>query len=154
MIMGRATKSETENRVFTIQGWILDGVQNHLIIKQIMTEWDLSSRQAERLISRAFNEWNEVEGIEVEKKRRMKIAELKQKARSLKAEYKGTPSGLNAILRYEKEIMKLEGLYLPKEKKVTHANDPENPLPQNQVIFFLPDNGRGDTYDQLKDQNT
>lgn len=139
----RATNAETEKRVFTIQGWILDGVQNHLIIKQIMTEWNLSARQAERLISKAFNEWNEVEGIEIEKRRKMKIAELKQKIRSLKSEYKGTPSGLNIALAYEKEIIKLEGLYLPKERKITHANDPENPVPSGQVIIYIPDNGRG-----------
>lgn len=139
----RATNAETEKRVFTIQGWILDGVQNHLIIKQIMTEWNLSARQAERLISKAFNEWNEVEGIEIEKRRKMKVAELKQKIRSLKPEYKGTPSGLNIALAYEKEIIKLEGLYLPKEKKITHANDPENPVSSGQVIIYIPDNGRG-----------
>lgn len=140
---GRATKAETEKRIFTIQGWILDGIQNHLIIKQITTEWDLSDRQAERLIAKAFNTWNEVEGIEVEKKRRMKIAELKQKARSLKNEFKGTPSGLRAVLAYEKEIMKLEGLYLPKESKMTLSNDPENPIEASQIVIFqLPDNGR------------
>lgn len=124
----RATNAETEKRIFTIQGWILDGIQNHLIIKQITTEWGLSDRQAERLISKAFNTWNEVEGIEIEKKRRLKIAELKQKSRSLKNEYRGTPAGLSTQLKFEKEIIKLEGLYLPKEKKVILSNDPENPI--------------------------
>lgn len=140
---GRATKAETARRVFTIQGWILDGVQNHLIIKQVTEDWELSDRQAERLISKAFNEWNEIDGIKIEEKRRMKIAQLKQDVRSLKPEFKGTPSGLRAKLSYEKEIMKLEGLYLPKETKIMHSNDPDNPIEATQVVIFqIPDNGR------------
>ena len=57
--------------------------------------------------------------------------------------FKNTPAGKATILRYEKEINKLEGLYRP--KKVQLSNDPENPVEiggSQVVVFQLPDNKR------------
>lgn len=66
-----------------------------------------------------------------------------------------TPFEKNALRRtirqLQAEISKIEGDYA--EKKLIHSNDPENPITQNPVIFYIPDNGRGDTYEQLKKEN-
>lgn len=106
----RATLIEKEKRLFMIQSWILDGVQDRLIIKQISVDWNLSIRQCERYIKDAYEKWKKVEGVNLDMKRELKIAELKQIRRSLKEEYKGTPQGIQAIMLVEREIIKLEGL--------------------------------------------
>lgn len=122
----RATKIEMERRVFTIQGWIIEGVQDHLICKNAVDKWGLSLRQAQRLVSKAYNDWKKLPGIDLDQKRLLKIAELKQSKRTLKDEFKGTPAGLKVLLDIEKEIIKLEGLELPR----THVleGNPEKPI--------------------------
>ncbi|MGV3695514.1 hypothetical protein [Flavobacterium sp.] len=111
----RATAIEKETRLFTIQSWILDGVPDRLIVKQITQTWGLDVRQAQRYVKEAFASWKKIEGVNLDMKRELKIAKLKQDARSLKPEYKGTPAGLRAVNEIEKEITKLEGLELPKQ---------------------------------------
>lgn len=122
----RANQIEMEKRVFTIQGWIIEGVQDHLICKNAVDKWGFSLRQAQRLVSKAYNEWKKLPDVDIEQKRLLKIALLKQSKRTLKDEYKGTPAGLKVLLDYEKEIIKLEGLELP--KKHIHEGNPEKPL--------------------------
>ena len=114
----KATDIEKSKRLFTIQGWILDGVADPLIVKQIMQQWNLSKRQAFRYIKEAYTDWQKIEGVTLDMKREMKIAELKQAKRSLKEEFKGTPTGIRALMMVEKEIIKLEGIVLPKEVKI------------------------------------
>lgn len=121
---------------------------------EIMKKWGLSKKQAERYIYTASRIWKDARKEDIEDARILRIEQLKKLESDLGKDYQKTPHGIRVKLQIKKEISKLQDLYPIKEKKVTHANDPENPLPQNQVIFFLPDNGRGDTYDQLKNQNT
>lgn len=110
----RATLIEKEKRIFQIQGWIIEGVQDRLIVKNAITAWDIDVRQAQRYVREAYEKWQKIEGVNIEMKRELKIAELKQIKRSLKDQYKGTPSGISAIMAVEKEIIKLEGIELPK----------------------------------------
>lgn len=109
-----------------IQGWIIEGVQDHLICKKIVENYNISIRQAQRLIARAYNDWKSVEGINIEQKRNLKIAKLEQKIRSLKTEYQGTPAGLKIQLEYEREIIKLSGI--PHPKVLVLEGNPEKPL--------------------------
>lgn len=111
----RCTDVEKTIRLFTIQGWILDGVSDRLIVKQILQQWSIGLRQAERYVKEAYSSWSKIEGVNIEMKRELKIAKLKQDIRSLKSEYKGTPAGIQAIMAVEKELIKLEGLELPKQ---------------------------------------
>ena len=144
--MSKATQLEKENRIFTIQGWIIDGVQDYLIEKQMEQKWGIKKRQAARYIKEAYSRWKKNKDIEIEERRDAKVAELKQLKRTLKDGFKGTPAGINAILRVEKEINKLEDLY--PARKVQLSNDPDNPVDMgnttiNQVaVFQLPDNHR------------
>lgn len=114
----RCTKIEKENRLFIVQGWIIEGIQDRLIVKKIIDMWQLDVRQAQRYVRDAYDSWKKIEGVNLDMKREMKIAELKQLRRSLKDNYKGTPSGIAAIMAVEKEIIKLEGLELPKTVKL------------------------------------
>lgn len=118
----RASKLEKERRVFTVQGWIIDGVQDWLILQQMKNEWDLTLRQAKRYLAEAYNRWKANQDVELENKRAAKIAKLQQDIRSLKPEYKGTPAGINAIARIEKMIIKLEDLEPPKRHQVDIPN--------------------------------
>lgn len=113
--MAKATKIEKEKRLFTIQGWILDGVHDNLILKQTKTQWGLSLRQAKRYLREATEGWKREGDISIEIRREAKIAELKHDKRSLRPEYKGTPAGMKAKLAIDKELSKLEGLYPPRQ---------------------------------------
>lgn len=139
--MNKATSIEADTRIFTIQGWIIDGVQDYLIIKQSVKQWSISPRQAKRYLKKAYENWKRDEGLSVEDKRAAKIAELKQTKRSLQDKFKGTPQGINAIMNVEEKIIRLEGILPP--KRVQLSTDAENPLEINQVVIFnLPDNKR------------
>lgn len=116
--MAKASKLEAEKRVFTIQGWIIDGVQDYLILKQATTQWGITLRQARTYLSRAYNNWKQDSDVTIDLRRQAKIAELKQTKRSLKEEFKGTPAGINAITRVEKLIIKLEDLEPAKKHQV------------------------------------
>jgi hypothetical protein len=106
----RATKIEKEKRIFIIQGWIIEGVQDRLIVKNSVERWGIDIRQAQRYVREAYESWKKIEGVNIDMKREMKIAKLQQMIRTMKEEYKGTPAGISAIMAVEKEIIKLEGL--------------------------------------------
>jgi hypothetical protein len=117
--INRATKIEKEKRLFIVQGWIIEGVQDNLIVKNIVEKYDLDVRQAQRYVREAYESWKKIEGVKIDMKREMKIAQLKQLVRTLKDEYKGTPHGIQAIMSVEEKIIKLEGLELPKQIHIT-----------------------------------
>lgn len=106
----RVSKLEKERRILTVQGWIIDGAQDNFILRQVKSKWDLSLRQAKRYLRNAYENWKVDEKISIEDKRAAKVAELKQDIRSLKAEFQGTPQGMNAKARLHKLVIKLEDL--------------------------------------------
>jgi hypothetical protein len=122
----KSTKLETEKRVFTIQGWIINGVQDYLILKNIEQEWGVGRRQAKNLLQKAYSIWHEDQEATVEQKRALRIAELKQNIRSMKDQYKGTPQGMTAVNQIQKEINKLEGIY--PVHRVMIQGDKDNPI--------------------------
>lgn len=122
----RATAIEKNNRLFTIQGWILDGVPDRLIVKQISPLWKLSVRQSERYIKEAYAEFSKIQGVSIDMKREMKIAEYQQRKRNMDERYKHTPDGIRALNDIDRMIDKLMGLELP--KKVQVSGDPESPI--------------------------
>lgn len=126
MSKARATKLETEKRVFTIQGWIINGVPDYLILKNIESEWEVKRRQAKNLLKKAYEIWHDNEEATIEEKRSLRIAELKQDIRNMKPEFKNTPKGMSVLLNYKKEINKLEALY-PAQKHILQG-DKEKPL--------------------------
>ncbi|MCZ8144877.1 hypothetical protein [Flavobacterium sp.] len=122
----RVTKIEKERRLFIIQGWIIEGIQDNLIVKNIVekTDWGIDVRQAQRYVRDAYLSWQKIQGIKIDAKREMKIARLQQLTKSLGEEYRKTPSGLRTILAIEKEITKLEGINLPKKIQIQEALPP------------------------------
>lgn len=128
----RSTKIETERRVFQIQGWIISGVPDYLIIKNIEQQFQnadgnyLSRRQAKVLLQKAYSVWHEDQEATIEQKRSLRIAELKQDIRNLKDEFKGTPRGMQVVNQIKKEITKLEDLY-PAKKHIIQG-DEDKPL--------------------------
>jgi hypothetical protein len=107
----RTDKTEYLKRIYTIQGWIVEGIQSALIVRQILNNnWCSSQRHAERMMKAARDLWTEIPEAELEQKRKIKIAELQQYKRSLKDQYKGTPAGIRALVAIDKEIILLEGM--------------------------------------------
>ena len=128
----RSSKFETEKRVFTIQGWIINGVPDYLILKNIEEKFkDINGKAvcrktAKNLLKRAYTIWHNEQEATIEQKRSMRIAELKQDIRSLKDEYKGTPQGMSVVNSIKKEITKLEALY--HIHRVVIEGDKDKPL--------------------------
>lgn len=128
----RASKLETEKRVFIIQGWIISGVPDYLILKNIEQQFKdkndiyVGRRQAKNLLQKAYKIWHEEQEATIEQKRSLRIAELKQDIRNMKEEYKGTPKGMTVVNNIKKEISKLEALY--PTPKLMLQGDKENPV--------------------------
>jgi len=123
--MKKRDKVEYEKRIRIIQDWIIDDWPGVDIIREIENRWGIQSRQAKRYIAEARDRWVEDEEVEVGQKRAMKVVGLKKLKRSLKEIFKGTPAGINAVLRVDKEIIKLEGL--PLAKKISIGGDKDMP---------------------------
>lgn len=111
----KVDKIEYEKRVRIVQEWILEDWPSCDIIAQIVQKWGLEDRQAKRYISEARKRWADDDREVIDRKRRIKIMSLKKLKRSLQDRYKGTPQGINAVVAVEKEIIKLEGLEVPKK---------------------------------------
>lgn len=130
----KVTKIEKEKRIFTIQGWIIDGVQDYLIMKQVRSNWDLSERQAQRYITEAYKRWKKDQTIDILQRRDARIAELQQDIRGMDEKFKKTPLGLRTILAFKKEISKLEDIY--PARRFLHGSDPENPVIVKNTPFI------------------
>ncbi len=144
--MPKIDKIEYMRRIFTIQGWIIDGVQTSLILKNIISQgWteaksdDNKKRSAARMLKDARDLWTDIPEAEIEQKRKLRIDEMKQYKRNLQERFKGTPSGIFALIAVDKEINKLEDLYPSKKIEVTGKNgEPiktETTITQHEVIF-------------------
>ena len=116
----KASKVDYLKRIYAIQGWIIEGVQPALIIRQILTnEWCQSQRHAERMLKAARDLWTEIIDADISQKRKLKISELQQLKRTLQEKYKGTPGGIRAIMSIEKQIIEIEGLKPPTKVSLT-----------------------------------
>lgn len=128
----RASKLETEKRIFMIQGWIIAGVPDYLILKNIETQFKdpsgifVGRRQAKNLLKKAYEIWHKEQEATIDEKRSLRIAELKQDIRNMKDEFKGTPKGMAVVNAIKKEITKLEGLY-PANRHILQG-DPDKPI--------------------------
>lgn len=128
----RSSKLETEKRVFTIQGWIINGLPDYLILKNCQEKFSnkegdfLSRSQSKKLIQKAYQTWHQSEEASIEEKRSLTISSLKQDVRNMTSEFKNTPQGMAVLLNYKKEINKLEALY-PVTRIMLQGNK-ENPL--------------------------
>jgi hypothetical protein len=132
----RADKTEYEKRIFTIQGWIIEGVQSALIVRQILSsKWCTSQRHAERMMQQARDRWTEIPEAALDQKRKLKIAELQQYKRSMKDVWKGTPSGIRALLEIDKEIILLEGLRKPIKVAQTDSDGKDIDLSKAVIEF-------------------
>lgn len=139
----KTDKTEYLKRIFAIQGWILEGVQSALIIKQILNHnWCQSQRHAERMLQQARDLWTSIPEAEISQKRKLKIAELQQLKRSLKEQYKGTPAGISAMARIDKMIIHLEGIAPAKKVEITGRDGEPIKTEHTKTILYLPKNGR------------
>lgn len=129
--MGKADPVEYEKRIRIVQEWILEGWPSCDMVAQIIMKWGVVERQAKRYIAEGRKRWVEEDDLKLEYKRRIKIAELRKRQRSLRDQFKGTPQGLNALNHIEKLIIKIDGLDMPKQHII--KGDKVNPIPINVV---------------------
>lgn len=125
----RSTKTETQDRIFTVQGWIINRKSDLLILKQCVELWGVTERQAKNYLSKAYTIWADATEATIDQKRRIQIAKLQREQNNMKEEFRGTPAGMRVILAIEKEINRLEGLIGP--HRHIHSGDPEHPIEIN-----------------------
>jgi len=147
----RPDKQEYEKRMMCIQGWIIEGVPSAMIIQQVVLKsWVKSERHAYIYLEKARKRWIQFEDGSREDKRKLKVQELKKRINGMNNEYKGTPAGMRAILAYEKEIIRLEGLYFVEPNKPKAFED--KPV---DVKGLIDDGGKSNSdidYDMLSDE--
>lgn len=114
---------EYEKRIRIVQEWIIEDWPYTDIVLNIINKWGVAERQAKRYIASARDRWVDEEQEKAERKRAMKVVSLKKLKRSLKDQFKGTPGGIRAIVAVEKELIKLEGLAMPKQISVGGIKD-------------------------------
>ncbi len=135
----KTNKTEYLQRIFTVQGWIIEGVQSSLIVRQILSnQWCQSQRHAERMLQQARDLWTDIPEAEIEQKRKLKIAQLEQYKRSLKDIYKGTPAGIRALVAVDKEIIMLQGLRKPSKVEVSGADGLPLAMPEIKIYNEAP----------------
>ncbi len=114
-------KIEYEKRIRIVQEWLIDDWSPTDIIAQVNQKWGIEERQAKRYIADARERWHQEEQELLDKKRQRKVKKLQKLARTLKDEYKGTPSGIRAQLQVEREIITLESLRPATKVELTGA---------------------------------
>lgn len=120
--MPEIDKVELAKRIRTVQEWLIDDWSPGDITMQIMTKWSLGERQAKRYIAKAKAKWEENEEEKIEAKRLRKINKLQKLGRTLQDRWKGTPAGIQAVLRVEREIISLEGIRPAARVELTGRN--------------------------------
>lgn len=108
---------ENEKIIRVIQEWVLDDWPDCDIITQSQLKWSITEENATELLNKAKQKWLNQPQLLAEDKKRIRIEGLKRLKRSLKAEYKGTPEGIRAILQIEQQIINLENGPLVKFKR-------------------------------------
>ena len=135
----RCTNIEMDKRIFAIQGWIIEGVQPALIVREILKkEWCTSQRHAERLMAKARDKWTELPEAAIDQKRKIKIAELQEYKRKMDPRFKTTPMGIRTLVFIDKEIILLEGLRKPVKVAVTDSEGKDVPTNQpSQIVISV-----------------
>ena len=106
----KTDQNEYQKRLFTVQGWIIQGIPSSLIIKKVVQNQWCNERNAKHLLKKARAAWAKMPQSDLNEKRMIKIVQLEHMKLDLKQEYKGTPAGLQTLMIIEKELIKLEGL--------------------------------------------
>lgn len=130
----KVDKIEKQKRIRMVMEWIVDDYPYQDIVLQVVHKWGIKERMAKRYIAEARNEWNKYADESLDRKRRQRIESLKKVRRSLLDKYKGTPEGINAIVRVDRELIKLEGLEPPKRVELTGKDG--QPLQTQKVDEF------------------
>ena len=125
--MPKIDKVELEKRIRIVQEWLIDDWAPIDIRAQILLKWDVEERQAKRYVALARSRWNGDEDEKVDMLRRRKIQKLQKLARTLKDAHKGTPSGMMALLKIEREIITLEGIRPATKLELTGKDGKELP---------------------------
>ena len=120
--MPKADKVEVDRRLRTVQEWIIEDIPYQDMVNQMVQKWGIEERQAKRYVREARRLWVDQEQAIIDHKRRLKVESLKKLKRSLQSQFVGTPAGMNAILRIEKEIITLEGLRPATKLELTGKN--------------------------------
>lgn len=141
--MAKTNKIEYQKRLFTIQGWIVDGSHYQLMIRQIIALGWFSAKKiedqercAKRIIKAAREQWVEDEEGDIDERRKIKVSQLKQLIKSMKETYKGTPNGIRAVMAVEKEIIKLEGLAVPKKIELSGKDGKAIEVESKNTVSF------------------
>ena len=125
-----------EKRIHQVQSWILQDIPSDMIVRQIIQlDW-CKERQARVYLKDASERWAKAASNDIETKKRIKIAELQERKRSLKEEFRGTPGGMKILNDIDKMIIALDGLNTPVEVNLNYRTQE---LMKPEVTFVVKD---------------
>lgn len=135
--MSKSDKLESNNRVRTVQEWILQGFATVDIIKQCTGKWNISERQAYRIYNKAYDWFHDLRQ-KGSKRRLYYHMEVRLKLyRDLKD--KTSPQGARSALKILDSMAKLEGVMIEKHE-VTGKDGGPIIETNTQTVVILPSN--------------
>jgi len=109
--MPRTSKIEYERRINTLQQWLVEGdPASEIHARIINNQWCTTKRHAQRLIAAAYKRWADDENKHLRAMRKIASHRLREMIKQISPDVKDKPAGLRAMLEFEKEINKLEGI--------------------------------------------
>ncbi len=130
----QANKLETQSRIRTVQEWILQDHTSADIVKQATQLWEISDRQAYRIMWAANRFFQERDRRSLQGKIAYYLARKKKLLRDMTPEEKKTAAGVAAVNRVLDSMAKLEGVTVDTIKVI---GDPDKPLRTESKVTQL-----------------
>jgi hypothetical protein len=107
---------ELQNRIRTVQEWMLNDHTSQDIIKSGVAKWQVSDRQIQRYIEKARGSFMEFHEESKEKKRAFYIQRMRKALRDLDPAQRRTAQGLAAVGKVLQTMAQIEGIVITKHE--------------------------------------
>lgn len=126
-----ATAAEALKRVLIVQEWILADLSRSNILDRCVKEYEVSKRQAERYYKKAFDLFEEISKVSVEKKKGYYLQRKRKLISDMPDQAKKTPAGVLAVNKVLDSMAQLDGVITT---KVEVSGKDGAPIEQNYNI--------------------
>lgn len=110
----RATSQEKQKRIAEVQKRIIRGDSDNDIISWITKRHGFTRRNGVNYLKWAYDGLKPLDTTKIEDRRARAVARLMQMAKDLPPKERKTSKGVNALLRVERQLARLEGTEMPR----------------------------------------
>ena len=135
--MAKADKIEILKRLRTVQEWMMQGQNTTDIIRQCVSQWGISERQAYRIIEKGYDDFYLINKRHTKRKLYYHVEARRKLFRDLKD--KNTPKGARTANLILDSMAKLEGVFI--EKHEVTGKDGQPLVEATTTVVILPSNG-------------